>query len=516
LALRRQPSPSREALERAASQFFSQLAAEIDQPRPFDPERFDEQLAWNVECTRNRRRELDEQLAANTFDDAVKLAASKLVAGTGSELARLSDRERLFALQLAARAERQQMQLLIHNLTHPHKRFTPDDQVFADTRPQPAAPHAAQPVAGGTRDDTMTLRQAVTIYLRRMSARRLGQSHVNEVGRALAWLQERHGDTRPVGSITKAELRKFRDDICRVDVTLRGRSAKFDARLTHLEANQIASETAQRYWRSVQNLFAWAWAEGLAPHDPSAGLKLEARRGEVRRSPPPFSMDELRALFQTPLYAGYLSAKRVGEPGDCRRREGHWWSGILLMYTGMRAGELSQLLPGDFVFDADVPHVKVREEDERGKRVKSTKNAASVRDVPLAADLLELGLREFVEDRQTISGHGRIFRVFRLGTQGRVSDGLTKFWGNYLRKFGLWKPGRSTHVWRHTLVACLRQNDVSTEDIGAFVGHTQGTITASYGGAYPLSRKSKTAARLDYGFDIVDALGGPYVAKTHG
>jgi integrase len=135
--------------------------------------------------------------------------------------------------------------------------------------------------------------------------------------------------------------------------------------------------------------------------------------------------------------------------------------------------------------------------------------------VPISPEVIELGLKQFVDRRERISRGGRVFREFRTGTKGRTSDGLTKFWASYLRKFGLWKPGRSTHVFRHTVVACLRGNDASEEDIAALVGHTRGSVTAQYGGAYPLSRKLRTVNRLNYGFDLVAAVGGAYSINSH-
>jgi hypothetical protein len=85
----------------------------------------------------------------------------------------------------------------------------------------------------------------------------------------------------------------------------------------------------------------------------------------------------------------------------------------------------------------------------------------------------------------------------------------------YLTKFGLWKPGRATHVMRHTIIARLRALEVAEEDISAFVGHSGKTMTSRYGGAYPLARKAKTSALLNYGFDLVDAVGGPYDSTQH-
>ncbi|MEQ1515986.1 MAG: tyrosine-type recombinase/integrase, partial [Usitatibacteraceae bacterium] len=182
---------------------------------------------------------------------------------------------------------------------------------------------------------------------------------------------------------------------------------------------------------------------------------------------------------------------------------------------GLRAGELSQLLPGDFDFSAEVPHLKVRRVDETGATTKSTKTDGSVRDVPLAPVLLQLGLAEFVAQRAKADRKRRVFHEFNLGSRGRTSDGMTKFWGRYLRAHGLWKPGRATHMWRHTLIANLRENDVSIEDIATYVGHVQQSVTATYGGDYTLKRKLKTALAINYGLDLIAELGGPYNPKKH-
>jgi integrase len=93
---------------------------------------------------------------------------------------------------------------------------------------------------------------------------------------------------------------------------------------------------------------------------------------------------------------------------------------------------------------------------------------------------------------------------------------MTKFWGQYLREFALWKEGRATHVWRHTIIAFLRQNGATDEEIAPIVGHSWSTQTAAYGGAYPMNRKLETVLRLDFGFDVLAALGGKYDPAVHG
>lgn len=318
-----------------------------------------------------------------------------------------------------------------------------------------------------------------------------------------------------LAAVDKAVLRQFRDDLSRLDASLRGRKVPFVDRLTNVAERQINSATASRYWNYVQSLFAWANAEGLIEANPAEGLKVERRANERRSSPEPFSEAELRKLFATPLYAGHASTRKVDEPGACVVRGGRWWSGVLALFTGLRAGELSQLLPSDFIFDVEVPHLRITDQEQSGGRAKRVKTAAAIRDVPLAPVLLQLGLREFVEAAAKRYS-GRVFREFRLGSGDRTSDGMTKFWGPYLKRFGLWKAGRSTHVFRHTVAHWLRANGVHDEDIGAILGHAGAGITAGYGGAQTLARKAETLTKLSFGFDVLTELGGGYDRKRHG
>ena len=505
------PSPTRVDLEGAAIEFFRSLEAELNQPRRFHPDNLAAEVDFNLEESRHRIGVLDEQLIGNDFDLSTHKRAEALLEGLAIELNALQPEQRQLVLQLAARAEREQLLKLIHLLSVPIQEYRATDALFASTEAD-NAPFAPNPPFPG---EGLSLGKVGAAFQLHVKAKKLGASHQNELARALKWFEECVGSERSLTSVTKAELRNFRNDLERLRANLQGSTLSFKDRLTNSPENQIKSVTAKRYWQSVKAFFAWATDEGHLEDNPSATLKIEAKKGEAKRTPEPFSQDELQALFQSPLYAGYLSESRLMQPGNCRKREGHWWAAVLLLYTGLRAGELSQLLPSDFKFEHDVPHLKVRELDDNGAKIKVTKTGSSVRDVPLHPALLTLGLRQFVERRAKLRPKDRTFRDFNLGVHGRTSDGMTKFWGRYLKKFGVWKPGRATHVWRHTFAACLRANDVAEEDIGALLGHSPQSVTGGYGGAFPLARKVKNLERLDYGFDLVEEVGGSFDAKLH-
>lgn len=353
-------SPSRADLETAAVEFFRSLACEIDSREPLDQNNLADEVDFNLEASREAILQLDQQLIANEFDAAVTIKAEQLLVPIGKNLSELSPAERLLTLQLAARAHREQLEFLVHALTTPANSYRHLDQLFAGgslitaAQTHPINLPREEAFAG------LPLKRAADLYLARKTARKVSNSHIDELARALGWLQERFGEATPLGEISKRDVAKFRDDIARRDVSFRGQRMPFDVQLTNDPDKQITSATALRYWKSVQSFFAWAAEDGHSQENPAASLKLEPKRGERRNSPEAFSKTELQNLFKSPLYGGYKSWQRVSHPGNCTGREGHWWSGILSLFTGLRAGELSQLLPGDFDFTAEVPHLKVR------------------------------------------------------------------------------------------------------------------------------------------------------------
>ncbi len=505
-------APTRGDLEDAARRYFAELSRELDQPRNFDPDFLELDVAESVEAINQTIENIDAELKANTFSSGV-FHASNMLDVSGIDLDQLDPQALAIAYELAARAVRAQMKLSIHQLTDPAGRFTQTDPVFAVVGGEQNTIGAPQiinvPRAGPS------LPSAVDAYLREKTRQGVKASQHTEIKRALSWLQDASGPEAALGSVSKDFLRAFREDLTRLDVTRQGRKSAFPHRLTDVASHQIAPQTSLRYWNSVKAFFQFCASEGLRDDDPSAGLLLQIPRGVQARKTAPFEEAELRKLFATPLFAGHLSAKRLSLVGDRHVRGWHWWAAVLSLHTGLRAGELSQLLPADFVFDAPVPHLKVRKEDGAGNKVKSVKSPASVRDVPLLPILMTLGLREFVETGQKRYPKDRVFRAFRLGSGDRLADGMTRFWSDYLTKHGLKKPGRATHVFRHTVTDWLRKAGAINEDSAAILGHAVGTITAGYGGGQTLERKLKTLDKLDYGFDLLQVLGGPYDASVH-
>lgn len=524
--LRSMDNPTRHDIEMAAASYFVSLREEIDQPRDWDPYNYDFILDFNIEETRRRIRELNDQLRDNVFSEGVKANARYMLTNLSISLDALDGKLALFAQKMAAKAERQQMRYFEHVLVNPGAHYYPDDPVFDErylkSAPfvQPKDPFDGPNVLETIPMEEMSLLSLIEDHKASLIDQGHGESSLQEVGRIFRWLLDDFGPDRPVTSISTSTLRPFRDKLRSINKFTRspvkdGLKSLNDS-LTAERSKQIQSVTARRYWSFVKNLFSRAVSEGFLEVDPASSLVVPLRKDEEPKSPEPYSTEELKLYFSLPVFTGCQSRSRRKQLGNHRVRDGHFWSGLLQAYTGMRGGELSQLLPEDFVFSAEVAHILIRRENAEGERVKSAKTKSSIRAIPVADDLLVLGLRQFVEGRTKRAPKDRVFAEFPLGTGGKKSNGLSKFWRDYIIHFGLHKPGRATHVWRHTVIYHLRKRGVTYEDVGYLVGHKVQSETSNYGPGELLERvRTHSLERLDYGFDVVSMVGGPYNPKFH-
>lgn len=514
------PSPNSTMLVEAANAYFDTLVREVDQP--VDLRARDLDVAWQAEQARSFIGSQDLNLAAKDYQgDDVSNWASTMLNMLGLQLEDLDPKMQLLARQFVVRAKRQGMRYFLHTLEQPTRSFDADDDLFAPrSRPAAGPVYAApQPTAVQHRASAMaqhpelSLERAIILYVEYQTQKGWGGSMRDETRRVLGWLSEVIDPSMLVEAITREHVRALRDSLLHLGKGHQGRKLPLKQRLATCREDTLAYVTRERYWRFVRTFFSYFNSEYGIP-DPTDGLLFEGGKNEQRQSPAPFSTDELAKFLTTPLFAGYKSHSRRTEPGDLKRRTGYWWAAVLMMHTGMRAGDCAQLLPSDFRFDDPIPHVLIQPGKLPDGTPKQSKFGPRTHTIPLAPVLLELGLRAFVEGRAKRHAADRLLYEISLGAH-RQSSGMTKFLGPYLRKFGLYSQGRATHVFRHTIAARLRAVGVSDEDSGALLGHAPGTVTGGYGGSQPLARKLDTLAKLDFGIDVLALLGGPYDAKTH-
>lgn len=110
-------------------------------------------------------------------------------------------------------------------------------------------------------------------------------------------------------------------------------------------------------------------------------------------------------------------------------RDGKFWVPLIALYSGLRLGEIVQLLAADLREEQGVWFFDVTKGED-----KSLKTANSERRVPVHPQLLELRLLELKGKNK------RLFPDIEPGQDGYYSHNFSKWWGRYARRIGFAGP----------------------------------------------------------------------------
>lgn len=217
-----------------------------------------------------------------------------------------------------------------------------------------------------------------------------------------------------------------------------------------------------------------AIAPGAHPVTEAVMSQVKKARTKVAtagQSYQPFSASEIRAIFEPTTY---LSSTH----GDAE----YFWVPLLSAFTGARQGELVTLTLGRVGTEAGGVHV-LRVLDD------SAKNANSIRVIPIADRLIELGFLDYVSTVRELAkalptvrvDDVPIFPFRKRGATFETDPGknVCRFFGDYLKETGLKDTGvefndrlKVFHSFRHTVVSILDSHNVSFRDIQKLIGHT--------------------------------------------
>jgi len=239
------------------------------------------------------------------------------------------------------------------------------------------------------------------------------------------------------------------------------------------ESDRQSQGSADNLRKFLQGVFAHAVTEDHLKDSPARDLKLnldlESDRGYYRQH---------EALL---MEQGFLSM-------DHTERK---WVGLLALYHGCRAGEITQLRTQDIRLDAASQRYYMVISDSAG----STKTKNSNRSVPIHEQLLEYGFIDYVKccsDGLLFPNcHGKKMTSWLYGLQRQV--GVEKYDEQGLK--------RDFHSFRHTVVTMLRrQSDLSESAIQQIVGHKVTSLgqTDAYTHGYEVSDLVKVVDRLAY------------------
>lgn len=258
--------------------------------------------------------------------------------------------------------------------------------------------------------------------------------------RALLLLKEA-GHDKPLGKLTRPDGARLRD-------WLRD------------PARGFKQKTGQNYWLALQSLLNVATEYGQLERNPWAGLEFDVTDSKGRAE---FTAEQLTALFGSTLYtAGAYRPIYKVQPWDA------YYVMLLGLWTGSRIGELGQLEVADVLTENRVALVSIHE-DAEGSTIKNPE--AGIRKVPIAPEVLRLGLMDFVRDRQA-AGDIKLFPSLHRGGKTSPGDVMGEWVRGYRKDLGL-PPGplEGFHKFRHTIRTALAAHHVGEATADALTGH---------------------------------------------
>lgn len=339
----------------------------------------------------------------------------------------------------------------------------------------------------------------------------IGPSTVSSWSTALRFWREVHG-TQAANSIDRLmvtewlELLKQRPASLEKSerrLALRDVVQRYEARA---DVERVSLKTLRGHLASLATIWNKARERGLI--DDRLANPFQARKalaGGSQTRGPEFSIDELQAIFNLPIFT-------LGERPVRGRGEACYWLPLFLLWTGARPEEIAQLLVSDFVQDEDTGEWVMTITDEgthpiKGKRSLKTekKSESGRRTFQVPDNLIELGLLDYLDELKREGEEALFPRLTVKNKRGHLIPSIADWWGPYIRAKGVVLVGkgrRPLRDFRQSWATAARQSEMPEDAMSYLMGHSnsQAPMTRRYG---KLDPRGSWMAKVEYrGLDL--------------
>jgi integrase len=209
------------------------------------------------------------------------------------------------------------------------------------------------------------------------------------------------------------------------------------------------------------------------------------------------SGEDVKILFEHPVWQGCRNDTRRNLPGDEVIQDGLYWGPLIAAGSGARREEIMGLELLDVVLDHTVPHFLIRK-----NRNRCLKNAGSQRKIPIHRKLFELGFSDYVRAMAN-KGADDLFPEFRPSSEAETFGNVFyKPWKAILdQQLGPSSARKTFHSFRHRTITTLRHNpDIPKSWVKDLVGHKHGDETdGRYRDPTPLEQLQVAVETLSIG-----------------
>lgn len=356
-------------------------------------------------------------------------------------------------------------------------------QTFYDPDFQPT-PAGTKPKGGG-----MSFRQLGDAYVAFKKTGKWADTTEADMERVRTLVHRVIAPDKPAREIDIEDVRKVRDAIATMQVgTLLPKKSKKDAP----PPKTLSPATQEKNFRFFKAILKWGVDEGHLDVMAGAGVKLAPAQDAGEPARKPYSPDQLRTIFASPLFTGVARVALTGrhEPGPKVVRDGWHWVPLIGAYTGMRAGEIVQLLTADVKTEGGIMFFDVSKGGD-----KRLKTGGSARRIPVPQVLLDLGFADMVAKADP---KGRLFPEIRMGEGNGNSAVFTQFWTRYGRAVGFHTPTTVFHSFRHNFTDALREAEVPDFFQHVLTGHKTGSVHEGYGAGPSLAKLKEAIDKVHY------------------
>ena len=267
----------------------------------------------------------------------------------------------------------------------------------------------------------------------------------------------------------------------------------------------------------IKSLFRIAKGKGILANNPAADTlgRKESSFAKRKKKRLPFEEHDLTNIFSSSVF-NEQQLRSQGQSGEAT-----YWIPVLMHYTGARTEEIAGLALADVVQDPTLgwyfniidrpsPDDDLFDDDgndeiepvfQTDEQWRTLKNATSIRKVPVADQLIELGLFRYM-DWLREHGHQSLFPTLEHDWHGKLSGSFSKFFGRYKSaNLGITSPRKVLYSFRHNMKDTMEDACIPSKYLKRILGHASGDgdVTDGYGGQdVPLHALVKEFKRINF------------------